>query len=525
MPRAEWLVDQPAFLSYEQITPGSGDPNAGGLLAVDYTDNIDTRWRGQACLGPKVTNIDLSGLGGTTANVNCGAIAPSSMNATGPFLYMGRGTDPAKVKLSDMSSVDSGISAAEAITSMIYSKSAAGTEEIAYGMDNTPYGVITTVGNTTDTTSTNDQSYKIRIFGYAGADPNSDTGQIAGFGRGSGTPQNKAFQNVLSGSVTMDASNWQQRAVFAGESLVFTGFVLDGRAWLVGTDKGPYYLNADFKRFVPLIEELARSTNHCRGMFRWSVYNGFAFIPLQRSLRTSKNVAYGASVGVETYRENRSPVQGQHTGGAASERWAYLPVYNPITDQAYLCAARPRQDGDWHQQQLSYYPIVKLASGEECNYVTYTGTEGGRTLPTVVFGRDSNAAYFGEGRVDYFPSDTSYEYASTGSLYLTELRRSPNKLKVPRRFRFYAEDLGTSETIAIKVKLDGGSEQTIETVSNTYRGGADGWVDVRLGETEARSYAGFRIQPVLTFASGTATASPRIVSNFEMEYDLVEVEG
>jgi len=518
MPVAEWFPDQPAFLSYEQIQPGA----EGGLLATDYTSNTDTRWRGQLCLGPKVTNLDLSAVGGTTATVNCGCVAPVSMNVNGPHVYLGRGTDPAKVKLSDMSVIDPGISLSEAATSMIYTKSAGGTEEVSIGMDNTAYHVIATVGDSTDTASANNQSYKIRIFGYAGADPNSDTGQIAGFGRGGGSTQNLAMQNVLSGSVTMDASNWLQRAVFAGESLVFTGFVLDGRAWLVGTDKGPYYLNADFKRFVPLIEELARSTNHCRGMFRWSVYNGFAFIPLQRSLRTSKNVSYGASVGVETYRENRSPVQGQHTCGWASERWAYLPVYNPISDQTYLCAARPRQEGDWHAQQLSYYPIVTLAAGEECNFGIYTGTEGARTLPVCVFGRDSNAAYFGEGRVDYFPSDTSYAYASSGSWYGTELRRDPNRLKRPTRIRFMAENLSSSQTIAVKIKVDGGSEQTITTVTATDRGEARGWCEVTLRPEESSSYAGFRLQPVMTLTSGSATASPRIVSPISMEYQAEE---
>jgi hypothetical protein len=82
-----------------------------------------------------------------------------------------------------MGVVDSGVSVAEAVTSMLYTKSAAGTEEIVLGMDNTAYHVITTVGNTTDTASANDDGFKITIFGYAGADPNSDTGQIAGFGR------------------------------------------------------------------------------------------------------------------------------------------------------------------------------------------------------------------------------------------------------------------------------------------------------------------------------------------------------
>lgn len=523
MPRAEWLIDQPAFLSQEQL-PGD---QSGGLLAIDYTDGCDTRWRDQLVLGPLVANIDCSGLGGTTAVAGSGCIAPSTMNGTlGALVYMNRGTDPAKIKLSDMSVIDSGISLAEAGTSMIYTKSANGTEEISIGMKATAYQVIGTVGNTTDTASANNESYKIAIFGYAGSDPNSDTGQIAGLGRGTGTVDNLIAQNVLSGSVTMDASNWQQRAILAGESVTFTGFAVDGRAWVLGTIVGPYYLNADFRRFVKLFPELARDASNCRGMGTWSVYNGFTFIPLQRSLRTSKNVSYGQSVGVETFRENRSPVQGQHTFTWFSERWGYTPVYNPVTDKTYICAFRPRQSGDWHQNEMSYYPIITLADGVECNFGIYTGTEGGRTLPAHVFGRDSDAAYFSEARLDTFPSDTSYAYASSGSAYLTEMRRFPDMLKRPTKFWFWAENLSATQTITVTIRTD--SSSTAQPPSWVFTSAKDGtsagWCSVELGREEGASVSGHRLQPVITLATGSSTASPRITGRFYMEYETEEAK-
>lgn len=525
MHTAVWYPDQPAFLSYETVGPG----NEPGFLATDYTDGCDTRWRGQLCLGPLSTAIDLSGQGGTTAVVGSGCMVPSTMNGTlGALVYVNRGTKPGKIKLSDMSSITSAITLGEAGTCAIYTKAGDGTEQVTLCMENTAYVVITTVGNTSDTTSANDQSYKITWMFYAGSDPNSDTGQIAGLGRGAGSVSNLVFQNVLSGTTDMDASNWQQRAVLAGESVTFTGGTVDGRAWILGTTVGPYYLNADFKRFVKLIPELARSAANCRGMASWSVYNGFTFIPLQRSMRTSKNVSYGQSVGVETYRENQSPVQGQHTTTWFSERWGYTPVYNAITDKTYLCAFRPKQEGDWHNQQMSYYPIITLGDGAECNFGIYTGTEGSRTLPTHLYGVDSDMAYFGEGRLDYFPSDTSYPYAAGGSWYGTELRRYQDKLKRPTRIRFNASGLTSTETIAVKLKLDGGTAQTITTLTSADNADSSGYcvVDLTRDVEQSKSNRAFRVQPVITLARGsTTTLSPRVTGPIYMDYEVEEPEA
>lgn len=48
---ADWRTDGPAFNSFE-------DEN--GILSVDYTDNVDTRFHGMALLGPKINTVTLS---------------------------------------------------------------------------------------------------------------------------------------------------------------------------------------------------------------------------------------------------------------------------------------------------------------------------------------------------------------------------------------------------------------------------------------------------------------------------------
>jgi hypothetical protein len=42
----------------------------GQPLGISYTDGVDTRFNDIMVPGPKFTAIDLSGVGGTTANVN-----------------------------------------------------------------------------------------------------------------------------------------------------------------------------------------------------------------------------------------------------------------------------------------------------------------------------------------------------------------------------------------------------------------------------------------------------------------------
>lgn len=248
---ATWQPWGPGLQSIEDISTGTG------WLGVDYTTGCDTRWPGRVTLGPLLTSLDCSGAGGTTANAN-GLALSNGMNAT-KFIYVIRGTKWAKIKASDMSLISDGTETAlgEAATSILYTKTAAGTEEISFGMAATAYRVITTVGNTTtDTHSANSSSKILRIFGKG-----SPADTYAGLGQTSSV-ENTIYHNVLSGSTTMAAPNWVTRATLT-DSIQFTGFGMSGNAWVPGTNDGPYVLDNDFQRFKPLIPELDLNTNHC----------------------------------------------------------------------------------------------------------------------------------------------------------------------------------------------------------------------------------------------------------------------
>lgn len=511
---AEWQLSGPGLLSVQQ----------GNLLGVDYTTGVDTRWEGVACLGPLISTLSLSAAGGTPANVNGFAVAPLTMQAAGPFLYAIRGTKWAKVKLTSgvnaltLSSDDTEGALTEAATSILYTKSAAGTEEISIGMDDTPYHVITAVGSgATDTDAANTGGYQARIL--ASADSVSAAKQIALLGRGTTSVQNLAQQVTLTGTVTMAAPTVTTRATMSGESIIFTGFALDAEFWIVGTSNGPYYLDEKLREFRPLIDELDQNTAHCVNMAQWSLLGPGVLIPLARSTRKSQDLR-GGSVGPEVYRENTSPVTGACTAFAGSELWGYMPFYNAVTDRTYLCAVRPRLPGDWHGYPLSYFPIADLGAGIECRAMAYTGTTGSRTMPMVALGRDSDMGYFNEGRINRFIDDTSYTYAASGTLYLTELRQEPHKWKEVEWIRLETEGCTSARTVTVKLRVVSG-----RGVATTVQVGApitsDGWHHLRVKRGQGLENARF-IKPQIEFSTNSSAASPKVKGTLLISYKATD---
>ena len=461
MPIARWRLDTPALNGYEDI--GYGTESLEGVLSCSYGDNTDSRWRGELRLGPLVTTIDCDGADaagggsvGTPATVNAFAFS-NGINAIDQ-LVVGRGTKLAAIKLSDRTQVMDGTMAgagapfAEAVTDLIYTKAANATEEISVGMDNTIYQVITALPATGGfTASANDESVKNRIFGLAGSD--NAAGQVAGLGRGA-SGQNIARQNVMTGTVTMDASSWSTRATLSGEAVIFTGFALDGRFWIIGTSNGPYYLDSDGQRFRPLIDsidnQLSAPTN-CFGMRSWDLLGPAVICPLGRSVRVIKDLQ-SVSVGPEVFRTNTSPVQGRLGKSDGSEMWDYWPIYNTITGETYICAVRPRQPGDPHGNLLSYYPIITLTDTES-KIVAYAGTRGGQANPTVYFGSGTDVSWFLEGRTNRFPDDGCFPADTTISL---------ETLPVSVTKRWYTGEL-TEITTSLGHKLTGTPNHPILT--------------------------------------------------------------
>lgn len=515
---AEWNVTGPALASVE----------VNGYLGIDYTDSVDTRWpKHGMCLGPLLTVLDCSARGATLANVNGFAVAPITMQAAGPMLYGSGGTRWLKVVLtggtSALTVLSDGSEAAlgEASTGVLYTKNAAGTEEISFSMAASAYRVITAVGaGAVDTDSANASTLIYSVLSPAGSDAGNR--QIACLGRGSTAVHNRADQITLSGSVSMATPSATNRAIIGGEPITFTGFALDGINWLLGTSNGAYYLNEQFAAFSPVIEELDNDATHGLGMALWSIFNNRVLIPLRRSLRYSKNVTVGGSVGPGEYETNNSSIGGGYSAFCSSERWGYGVFYNPVSDKSWLCAMRPRVAGDWHGQAISYFPIAKLADGVESHAAIYTGTQGhtARTQPLVIIGHDTNIASFDEGRVDIFPDDTGYPYAPSGAAYFTEMRRQPESNKDISHFVVEVTgcDAGKTVTLSLTSTDENGTASTVQlggpiNTNGRHRIQVRGKTDLPLVRFP---------KPQIAFVTDSSASSPK-VTGLSMVYALAEL--
>lgn len=457
----EWLFNE--HLNGIQLSRDWPLGTAYGTLDTRYDD---------ICLPPLLTAVDLSGSdaagggsAGTAAAVSSAAFS-GGMHAT-EKLIVGRGTKLGAIRLDTRASVFDGTAEgagapyAENVTDLLYTKSAGGTHEVSVCYDNTAYRVITAVPNTGGyTASENNQAHKYRHMGIAGSDAAASV--VAGLGRGSGTPQNVVASNTLSGSTTMDGSAWQTRAT-VGEEVVFTGFALDGRFWCPHTNGGYYYLDSDGYRFRPQQEELAVDPNNRQGFGAQSFsYLGPAVLsPTIRGLRLIQGGA-SRSVGVDLFPGNNTPVNGRYGHAGGSEKWIYVPIYNTVTGNSYICAMRPRQPGDQHAQPFSWYALYELSTLESMICV-YSGFKGGVTNPTVWIGRGSDVGWFTEPLTQRPWDDSGMTFAASGSLLGTLRVAAPGKVLLPEYVTLETAGCTASNTVTVDLVLTDarGVEQTV----------------------------------------------------------------
>lgn len=510
MKRMTWRPWGPHLISYE------GD---NGYLGVEYADGVDTRWGNVACLGPATNIIDCGAAGGTAAESN-GMALSGTMNAT-LFAYVIRGTKWAKIKVSDHTLTSDGSESAlgEAAQSVFKTTSAGETQEISFGMHSTAYEVITTVGNgATDTHSANDAGKIIPHFFLA-----HPANVVAGLGRSgnSSTLQNTVYSIELTGSVDMDTNTLTTKATLA-DLVTFTGGGLDGTYWIPMTDRGPYFLDGDFLTFRPLLPELDKNVATGRHAFNWS-YLGLVY-PTYQGLRYQKNIYEGGSIGPEIYRRNNSPVRGTFEGLSADSKYLYGTTFNAATSQTFFCAARPREEDDPHFHPLSWFSLFEVktagAAAARSKFVKWIGTASDTlTNPEIWYGNADDVGYFKAGRTDRWIEDSNYAYTTSGTLYLTKSRRYPEWTKRIVGFELETENCSSTQTVSVAVSVDGGTAVTLATISTNGRR----WVQV----PEDYMEEGHTIRPVISFATGSSSASPRLVGDIDIFVELLtrEVDG
>lgn len=468
-------------------------------LSISYSDGVDTRWPGKAIKGPLLTAIECTtDFAGTAANTNC-ATRATTANGT-VVVYFGRGTDPAKIKLSDLTTLDPSISAAARVNSLVNIQTAAGAQQIAYGINGAnDYRVITTSANSgADTTAANSSGQDAEYIALA-----PDSMVVLN--------KQQAYRNIISGSVTASAPslNSVNSSAPLPNLVSFTGFaVLASNQWIVGTNVGPYVVQSQFGRFGPLFDRLPPSVDNCRAM-KFVDWLGGVIIPLERQTRLQQPGG-GYRIGPEAFINQTSPIQGIFMGLDFDADWLIGPYLNRFSGTTYVLAGRPRQPDDVGDNPVSWYCIASLGStASELCY--YSGTDGGRTLPTWFLGKDDDLYYFGAGRTQQWPDDTSYTFSTTDqTLYLTELRAEPGDELVLDTVTLETAGCSSTQTITVKWQADGGTLTTLGTID---KNGLH-----RLPVPRGITLAGWRHAPSLVFHTGSSSASPYTIGPVRCDF-------
>lgn len=491
----KWRLSDAMFNSFARASQNV-------VLSVDYSTGVDTSWPDKAIMGPELTTVDLSGVAGTTASTCFGVRGVTSSSEE--VIYFLRGTKPAKVALAT-AAVDtaSGVTCAAAAISAVTITTPAGAQQIALSMAASAYRVITTCATLTnaDTSSVNTGS---NIRSILGAEPQS----VVGLGSGQ-----QVYRNFISGSVTMNAPSWNSINSLnpIPFPVTFTSFTtLSTNQFLIGTTKGPLIAQLQFGRLGLLSDRIPESVDNCRAAAYVEWLGGGVVVPLEGQTRLI-TPGGGQRVGPEDFEDQTSPVQGMVMGADYDQDWYVCSYLNRFTGTYYILKAKPNRGGTWHDRTLNWYCIGTTTSAVKM--VKWTGTDGGRTLPTWWLGKDSDVMYFGAGRTKQWPDDTSYTYTTTTqSLYLTELRfDEPHRLT-----RIALETKGCSanaRSVSVYWTVDNGTEVKLQSFDRDGRH----FFDV----PETLALEGMRHKPRLEFANNNASASPYTVGQLVCEIDPV----
>jgi len=504
---AEWSVSGPNLNSFEDLDRG--------VLSVDYSSGVDTRWKDLAILAPAMTAITAPAATYTRTPAHAASLT-GALNASALYLYVLSGREPYKIKLSTATAYDTSIDLAENGTCLLATKADGGTEELSIGMAATAYHVVTAVGTdgAADTASANNEGKLAEFLGEA---PDRE---IALSGK-------SIHGNVLSGTVTMDASAWASIGTVP-QNPTPTGFAMDGDELCLGYNYGPVMLDNRTETFFRLMPELGRSSQNGHAMTTW--YPVGVLIPTVRSLRYLHNRT-GESCGPETFQTNTSPVQGYCQALAGTDRWLFASFYDEAGADSYLCAARPRQAGDPHTNPLSWYVLYQDLDVQSRFIVDVDTANGALTSPTVYYGVGNNVAWFVRGRYPREIDDGLYRFPTASkTLYLTELRRQPSMVKDLQAVEFLSAGCAAARTLTVGFAMDGGAANTL-TGSLDHTSGAtlNGVVNTNGSQrilfvddsSVPLSWAtGIRIKPQVAFITSDATISPQIIGRFRLTYQL-----
>lgn len=513
---AEWNYGR-QFYSTEDIS------NGDGYLGVDWGDGVDTRWQNRPSLGPLINTVTLSTYDQTYTYTNTpfdstyaadvGLFldgSPVAGNVTAmvvvegpstPYLYILRGQLVSKVRLSDMTVMNDTHVLPEAGTSMLLSYTADNAPELTVTMAGQPYHVLTIVRTAPDPDNWSQGQTIARIVGQG-----AEAVYLL--------DQNVVKRNVISGAVTMANPNPLTLTTIPGQKLIPTGFALDGSLAVLGYDDGPYMLDANEEQFFPEMPELDRNTEHCRVLTTWFPLG--TVVGLRSGARYQRGGS-GSSFGPEIIDGNRSNIVGFPTGFSGWERWGYMPYYSEVDSKTYLLAFDPKRNDGRTPLGMSPYAIANLGT-RRSDAVLYIGTVNGlRSRGTVVGGYGQDLYYFTIGSTREELDDSSYAFAASGTLYMTELRRNRGTTVDLEWIQVEASGCAAARTLTLAVRVidTTGSSSVI-----TLNGSVTGVNDAITANGRSRRYfvdnssvplttvSGVRVRPQVAYATNTSATSP-----------------
>jgi hypothetical protein len=470
---ALWQLDGPQLQSYESV----GEGNPAGRLGVAWADGVDTRWANLLTLGPLVNTITLTGLDtsfpptfldvGSMLDVNTGLDAPpvqgmaraiAITQGTTPgdyYLYFVRDGFVTKVDVATMEVISS-TPLLDSAVDVIATQTPSGVREVSVALQSSPYQVAYPLNSgAADTWTVNGGGEIATVFGL------SNDGRVVSQAVSGG--QLKVRGNLLTSVQTMLAPAWARVTEIVGTQLAPKGFITEGYRWFMSTTKGPFPLDPQLAQTYALIPEMDNNSETGLAGF-WSFLG--AIFGSRYGVRWQKG-GTGRSFGVETFSENRTPVQGYPTAFDSSTRWHYQAVYNVTTDTTWLLAWA--EDGrEWRPGvRVSPFVIAKIAGNAQVRAMKWIGTANQeRTTQVLTFGVGTNAGYIIVGETPQEIDDSNYRYAAEGTLYGTELRRFPHLLKDLEALEFETEDCDTGRTITVGGVFSGDSAQPTTVTLN-----------------------------------------------------------
>ena len=499
---AQWRLSGPIGLSREDV--------AGGPLAVDYTQNMDTLYENMLLPGPARNAIDV------TADHSPPADAP----------YDGFAYDEAPYDGGTSSYLGTAVAYIdEDRGSLFFHDGALSTQVEPSGM-------------TAVQTKTHGAAVRGAVMwrnkGYLGLGGNSIMQRRATVSSTASTYEN--VSSFYAGSLvvgpdriwmvdpedstestlrySLDALATRSNAFPIGDpGIPSTGLGTYGRSATVGSELGAYGFN-ELGQPTRVLESLRGQRSVLNGEWITTLW-GWTYITTSIGLKATIPGQVETPAGPGADRRYEGP------NGRVTAIWPYKDALFSASltadGDAYVYRGE-FDDGRYGGNTSStgrpaWFPFCYLSSVE----VGVLFSTALRTNPTLLVGESGEASYWTLSELDRDIDDPLYRYhTGTGTWFGTTMMRNPNLHKNARYFTYLAENVDSSNKFQIAISVDDGSYVNIggeiTSTGHDKRYPATGGVPLT-------TVNGHFYKPKITCTSASTTVAPTLRGTLDMIYD------